>query len=78
MARLVLLCTIALVAFVHADRYFWAFIDSPMGFGDKIRFYYHTMLLAEELGRTAVLSPFQITVTDYSFLKDVDFEGKGG
>jgi hypothetical protein len=58
-------------------KYFWAFIDSSMGFGDKIRFYYGVIMAAHRLGRTAVLPPFQIVMTDYSTLSSVDFENDG-
>lgn len=53
-------------------RALWAFVDSTMGFGDKMNFYYTLLGLAHGLNRSAVLPPFQITVRDYSPLKNVD------
>lgn len=56
----------------------WAFVDSTMGFGDKMNFYHTLMTFAHSLNRTAVLPPFQITVRDYSPLAHADLQADGG
>ena len=55
----------------------WAFVDSTMGFGDKMSFYRTLMNFAHSLNRTAILPPFQITVRDYSPLANADLQADG-
>lgn len=54
------------------QRYFFTHVDSTMGFGDKMHYYYRVLYTAHLLKRTAVLPPFQITLTDYSGIAHVD------